>query len=69
MNYSNKKNSDMIRIWKDTKVKLQEIKMDIIMAEKKEIRMPELVKRITNIPNLKNVLIEDAIKKRQKKYV
>lgn len=62
-----KRNTKHIRIYPEDKDKLQSLKREICLVENRDIKVPEIMRRTFNIPNLKMVLIEDAKKKRGSK--
>jgi hypothetical protein len=55
----------MIRIDEDLKIKLKTLKKEIEIAQEQDIPLKEVLRRTINIPNLKNVLIEDAKAKKR----
>lgn len=60
-----KANSTLIRINQDDKRKLEQIRRDLQATQGKDIRTPEMMRRIANIPRLKDVLLDDAKFKRR----
>lgn len=62
---SNKdKSSTFTRIYKSDKEKLNDLSFELSAIQKKFISKPELIRRTLRIPNLKDVLIKDAIFKK-----
>lgn len=57
-----------IRIYPDTKLKLFNLKREVSLAQNEDVRIPEILKRITNITNLKQVLFDDAKMKARFKF-
>lgn len=58
------KSSRNVRAYDEDIIKLKELSFDISAVEKKDVKMPEVLRRTLRIPNLKNVLIADAEAKR-----
>jgi hypothetical protein len=57
-----------IRAYPNEKMKLNELCLKASFVEGKPVRVPELLRRTLNIPNISNILIQDAeLKKRLKK--
>lgn len=54
------KSTKMIRAYSETKDKFAEMKREIANIERKDLGFPELLRRIVNIPTLKDTLSEDA---------
>lgn len=54
-----------LRMYRDDKFKLDEIINEISYTQKKQVKTPETLRRIFNIPNLKEVLKRDAEFKRR----
>lgn len=63
MIYKKKELETHIRIPVEAKLKINELRLDISKVQKRDVPVSELMRRITNIPNLKNVLISDALAK------
>lgn len=53
------------RVPVETNVKIKEIARELTVIQKKDVSIPETIKRAFNIPNLKDVLKVDAEKKRR----
>lgn len=52
-----------IRAFPDVKVKLDEWGRKISVIENKRIKISEVVRRMTNIPNIDNILFKDSEEK------
>lgn len=61
------KNTVPIRVRKEEKEKMLKVARELSMIEEKEIRNAEVMRRISNIPNVKEILIKDAKLKRRLK--
>jgi Flp pilus assembly protein TadB len=53
-----------IRVYDKEKIKFDELARELSFIQKANIRIPEIVRRITNVPNIKSILIKDAEAKR-----
>jgi len=58
-------NATHIRVYPEVKIKLQEVSRKLSEVQSKEVKLPETLRRIANIPNLKEVLVKDAEKKKK----
>jgi hypothetical protein len=64
-----KKNTTHLRAYPETKSRIKKATEDISKVEGKKVTTPELLKRMSNVPNIKNILIRDAqIKKKMRKF-
>lgn len=60
-----KRRTTQMRVDLDTKAKIDKLRFDLTSIQGKEIKTPELFRRTFNIPNIENVLKNDADKKRR----
>lgn len=60
-----KKNTSHIRAWREEKDKIKRLSFELSSIEKKDIRSPEVIRRMMNIPNLHAILKSDAEFKRR----
>lgn len=63
-----KKPTTQIRVYPDIKDKLMDLSLELTGIQKERVSIPESLRRIANIPNLKNILIDDAKMKARLKY-
>lgn len=63
-----RKNTTMVRNYPETKAIKQKLARELTFIEGKDIKLPELDRRVFNIPNLPNILREDAKLKRKLKF-
>lgn len=56
-----------LKIYQEDKYKLDALKIDLSFFQKTRVSSPETLRRILNIPNLKEVLRIDAERKRRLK--
>jgi hypothetical protein len=56
-----------IRAYKDEKDKLNQLARELSVIQKEKIGCPEVLRRITNVPNLPSILASDALAKRRTK--
>lgn len=61
-----KKNTLTTRIYKEEKEKLTQIKREMSLIENKDIKNPEVLRRILNIPSLPVILKTDSMFKKQR---
>jgi len=54
-----------VRAYKEEQEKLKQLSYELSARERNSVRTPEILRRALNIPNLKNVLLEDAEFKRR----
>lgn len=57
----------VMRVYKESHDKLSKTSLELSALEGKRVSMPETLKRLTNIPNTKIVLQEDALIKKARR--
>ena len=63
-----RKHTDNIRVYREDKLKLRDITIDLTNIQREKISFPETLRRVLNIPNIKDQLKLDAeIKRRFRK--
>lgn len=55
------------RIYPDTLDRFKQMTREMQAIEKQEIKMSELFRRVSNIPNLKNIILEDSMNKMRRR--
>jgi hypothetical protein len=63
-----RRNLTNIRAYNETKIKLNKLALDLSSIQNKRVSVPEALRRISNIPNIKNVLSQDAFVKGLKDF-
>jgi hypothetical protein len=64
-----KKNTTHLRAYTETKMRIGKATKEISEIEGKKVTTPELLKRMSNVPDIKNILIRDAqIKKKMRRF-
>jgi len=59
------KRSTLLRVYVPEKLKLKDLSLELSNLQKERVSIPETMRRIANIPNLREVLAGDAIIKRR----
>lgn len=60
-----RKELTLIRCYPSERDRILKAAREISVLEERDIRTPELIRRITNIPNIKEILLDDARLKRK----
>lgn len=61
------KRTTLIRAREEDVLKIKNLAREISFVQRSDIKTPELIRRTFNIPNLKDVLMEDAKLKKELK--
>lgn len=61
------KKTTFVRIENEVKEKAKDLSRELSVIQKQDVSMVEVFKRTFNIPNLKEVLHQDAINKRRQR--
>ena len=67
LNGNGKKRSTMVRMYPETKLKLNDLRKELQAIQREDIKMPEILRRISNVPKLKDTLLQDALEKSRRK--
>lgn len=59
-------NTTHIRVRKEEKDYFKQLARDLSSTQNEDVKIPEVVRRMINIPRLKDVLINDAVEKKKK---
>ena len=63
----NRNNKTLARVDKETNEKVKQIARELSTIQQKNIAVPEVFRRAFNIPNMRDILREDAEIKRSKR--
>ena len=64
---NNRKQTTHIRTYPEDKDKLDNLARELSIVQRSNVKIPEALRRITNVPGLKELLIKDAEAKRRLK--